>query len=138
MNIPEYRARLAKAKPKGSGKPKLAKAHPVEQDLVRATLQALTTQLGVVCWRNSSGTMPAEYKGQTRYIHMSPAGSPDIFGILKGGKMFGLEGKSKTGKQSAKQKAWERMMLKIGAHYAVFRSIGEAVDAVREWTMVTR
>ena len=125
----EYKARLAKA----PGKAKRVKSHPVEQDLVRETLQAITLQLGVVAWRNSSGTMPAEYKGKVRYIHMSPAGSPDIFGILRGGKMFGLEGKAKTGKQTAKQKAWERMMLKLGANYAVFRSVGEAVDAVREW-----
>jgi hypothetical protein len=127
----EYREMFAKAKP-APVRPK-RKSKPVEQDLTRAILQALTTQLGVFCWRNNSGTMPAEHKGKARYIHMSPTGSPDIFGILRGGKLFGIEVKSKTGKQSAKQEAWGNRMIKLGAHYDVVRSIGEATGSVREW-----
>ena len=119
-------ARLPKAKPR-------RKSQPVEQDLVRATLQALTLAMGIMCWRNSSGSMPVEGPTGRRYIHMSPAGSPDIFGILPGGKMFGLEAKTKSGKQSEKQKLWGTKMNRLGAHYAVFRTVSEAMDNVTGW-----
>ena len=109
------------------------KSRPVEQDLTREILQALTMQLGIVCWRNNSGVMPAEYKGKQRFIHMSPTGSPDIFGILPGGKLFGLEVKMARGKQSVKQMAWETMMKRKGACYGVVRSIDEAIQSVRQW-----
>jgi len=122
MNVKEY---LARQPNKRTG--------VKEQDIVRAILQALTTQLGVFCWRNQSGVIPIQGKEKTRYIHASAKGSPDILGILPYGKCFGLEVKTPRGKVSAAQDAFGTRMVKLGAHYDIVRSVGEAVDAVRLW-----
>lgn len=71
-----------------------------------------------------------------RLIKLAPPGTPDILGVLPGGsgRMFGLEVKTATGKQSVAQIAWQKRAEESGVRYRVVRSVAEALAAIDEWT----
>ncbi len=63
-----------------------------------------------------------------RLPKFTPKGLPDII-VVAGGLFFGLEVKSKVGKQSPDQKKFEEWVKKHGGKYFVVRSI-EDVQAI--------
>ena len=57
----------------------------IETELQKEILQYLKLR-NIFCWRNNAGLI---IKG--RVIQMSPAGSPDIVGVLPDGRFLGIE-----------------------------------------------
>jgi len=112
-------------------KPKRANAAK-GQTLVRAALDALVTR-GVFAWRNQSGVIRLESNGKSRFVHMSPEGSPDIFGVLHGGALFGIECKTGTGKCTESQRHWGELMQRRGAYWAEARTVGEVLSLINAW-----
>ena len=99
-----------------------------ETDLSRAIRQTLE-RLGVWCWRSQAGTARG---GRT---HLAPAGTPDILGILPGGRALGLEVKRPGEKATPEQRAWGERCRVMGGVFAVVTSAQEAVDVVRTATL---
>ena len=68
-----------------------------ETELQHEILEYLKLR-GIFSWRNNAGLI---IKG--RVIHMSPAGSPDILGVLNDGRMLAVEVKMPRKNLSTKQ-----------------------------------
>jgi hypothetical protein len=66
-------------------------------------------------------------------IKQAPAGTPDIMGILNGGRAFGIEVKVKT-KLTPQQQAWGDRALKTGAQWGVARSVMDALELIEGWS----
>jgi hypothetical protein len=106
-----------------------------EQDLTRAIIQALHAKR-IWCWRNNSGGTVVKGATKDRFIRLSPAGSPDIMGVIGRGRLFGLEVKIGKGKQSESQIEWQARAIDHGVNYVVVRSIAEALSAVNSWQAI--
>lgn len=85
------------------------------------------------CWRENSGTIVIKNGKKRRVIRLAPSGTPDILGFLSSGRGFGLEVKTKTGRQSNSQKLWQAKAEKRGVRYAVVRSYREALAIYDSW-----
>lgn len=104
-----------------------------ETQLVRAVLDALSAR-GYWNWRvNSGATVIKSAKYGDRFLSGAPKGSPDIFVVLRGGKLAGIECKTATGKQNPNQKAWEQKAAKHGVRYGIARSVSDALALVDAW-----
>ena len=107
-----------------------------ETVLVRGILYALHAQ-AVFCWRVNAGLTVFGASGghAKRVIKGAPNGTPDIIGVVPGGggRMFGIELKSPTGRQNPNQKAWELKAAKHGVRYGIARSVSEALGLVEAW-----
>jgi hypothetical protein len=57
-------------------------------------------------------------------------GSPDLVGAV-GGRAFGLELKSPTGRPRPEQLAWHEAARHRGVHVAIVRTVEEAEEAIR-------
>jgi hypothetical protein len=99
-----------------------------ESQLVTSIVRTLES-LGYWAWRVNSGMVRTEH----RLIKLAPSGTPDILGVLKDGKLFGIEAKIEKGKQSESQKLWQEKAESYGVKYAVCRTLNDAVSKVREW-----
>ena len=64
-------------------------------------------------------------------------GQADISGILSDGRRLEIECKTSTGRQSAKQRAWQRMIEKYGGVYILARSV-EDVSACLSRLSISR
>jgi hypothetical protein len=101
-----------------------------ETVLVRAIIEALALK-GYWLWRvNSGATILGRGTSSERFLKGAPKGSPDIFCVLPGGRLCGIEAKSPTGRQNPNQKAWEQKAAKHGVAYVVARSVSEALAFV--------
>lgn len=60
-----------------------------------------------------------------RVVSVNLPGAADITGILRGGRRLEVEVKSATGRQSGKQRAFERMVTAMGGVYLVARTVEE-------------
>lgn len=109
----------------------------IEAPIQKAILACLQ-MLGYWCWRNNSGNTIVGKGKDRRMIRMSPSGSPDIIGILPGGRFFGIEVKAPGKKQSPNQVAWEEKSRKFGARYTVVTSVREARDVLAGWNVDER
>jgi len=98
-------------------KPK-RKTNSKEAVVLRDCLKALHAA-GLFVWRNNTGTLWAN--GQP--VSFGTPGSPDILGILPDGRFFGVECKSITGKQSAKQKKFEQRVRDNNGVYILARCV---------------
>lgn len=58
-------------------------------------------------------------------------GVSDLFGAVRGGKMFCFEIKTGNAKQSTEQKNFERTCKRFGIHYEVIRAESEAVRTIK-------
>jgi hypothetical protein len=76
---------------------------------------------GIFAWRNNSGGVPVD--GGKRFVRFGYPGSPDILGILPGGKMLCVETKSAKGKLSEAQEAFRGYVERAGGVYVVVRSL---------------
>lgn len=81
----------------------------------------------VRAWRNQTGALRDEHN---RLVRFGLTGSPDIIGIIKGGRFFGIELKTSTGRQSEAQKLFEAMVRDLGGIYILARSATEALSAL--------
>jgi hypothetical protein len=105
-----------------------------ETQLVRSVLDALAAR-GIWSWRENSGlTVFGSMGGASRrVVRGAPKGTPDILGVLPGGRLFGIECKSAKGRQNPNQKAWEQRAAKHSVRYGVARSVSDALDLVDAW-----
>jgi len=101
-----------------------------ETDIVAAVIGALQAT-GHWAWRCNSGAIMLEGKHGKRLFRGAPTGTPDVFCVLPGGRLIGLEVKTPKGRQSPGQKAWQERAERTGVPYAVVRSAGEALRFVR-------
>jgi VRR-NUC domain len=102
---------------------------PSEGDLQSDALKWLATT-GVTHWRANSGMLLLP----GRVFRGNPKGCPDILGYLgPHGRMFGLELKTRLGRLSSEQVAWQQRALAEGVRVAVCRSLQEVRDAVGAW-----
>jgi len=104
----------------------------VEAQIQKAILECLQG-IGYWCWRNNSGNTVVGEGTSRRLIRMSPKGSPDIVGVLPGGRFWGLEVKVPGKKQNANQIEWEAKARKFGVRYAVVDSVSSALSALAAW-----
>lgn len=70
-----------------------------EADILKAIMQLLHRHPKVArAWRQNSGVMPLQYGDKTRYFRANTArGMSDIAGVLKTGRAFFIEVKSRKG-----------------------------------------
>ena len=78
-------------------------------------------------WRNNTGATKTEGGG---FVRFGAPGSPDILGIIQGGRMVALEVKTAKGKTSPGQDEWLAEAGKLGAIVGVARSIDDAFALV--------
>jgi hypothetical protein len=64
---------------------------PTEADVLRACLDWLNLQPGVLCWRQNTGAVVSEYRGRKRLVRFGPRGQADITGIARGGVRVEVE-----------------------------------------------
>lgn len=100
---------------------------PTEADVLRACLQLLAVR-GVFAWRNNSGNVPVG----NRLVRLAPPGTPDILGILPGGRLLAVEVKTATGKLRPSQRAWAEAARGLGAAVLLARSAGELDDQLKD------
>jgi len=85
------------------------------QKLIIQWLQAA----GIFAWRNNSGK-----RGGVSYGLL---GSPDIIGMTKSGRFFGIEVKSPTGTISDSQKHFKAQCVASGGLYILARSLDDVL-----------
>lgn len=107
-----------------------------ETELVRSILATLA-RMGIWAWRANAGSrvMPATDRSARRMFRGAPAGTPDILGVLPGGRLFGLEAKTARGRVRPSQSAWHATAERHGVLVAVVRSVSEALAAVDRWRL---
>jgi hypothetical protein len=97
---------------------------PTESALLAQVRQWLTLKR-VFHWRANSG-------GGTRGgrpIKGNPAGTPDLLAVLPGGRLCGIELKSKAGRLRPAQAAWFANATRAGALCLIVRDLRELIDA---------
>lgn len=94
---------------------------------------------GAYVWRNNSRTVMVPGKGGTlRPMFFGFPGSPDIIGLLPGGRWIGVEvkpplgpkGGVKGGKQSPDQVAFQREVEQRGGLYVLARNLDDLIAAL--------
>ena len=102
-----------------------------ETQLMIAIREACLLTGRVLLWRNNSGMLRAANGRAIRYG--LGIGSPDLVGVVRGsGRLFALEVKSATGRESAEQRAWAKAVTDAGGFVRTVRSVDEALAAIRE------
>ena len=94
-----------------------------EADIQRAIIVALLA-MGVECWRTNSGR-----KGR---VVLAPAGTPDILGYLKGGRMLGIEVKKPGETMHTSQLDWHARASAAGVACCCVTTVRDAVAFVRK------
>lgn len=98
-----------------------------EKSIQRAILDYLRVK-GYLCKRNNAGMMFSTYKGKTRAIKIGESGWPDIEGLTKEGKYFGIEVKARKGVLSDNQKRVGEQILGTGGIWFVARTVDEVIS----------
>lgn len=70
-------------------------------------------------WKNASGVAMAD----GRHIRYGLKGSPDIIGVIEGGRFLGIEVKTGCATQSPQQKKFQKIFEQLGGLYIVARSL---------------
>lgn len=96
--------------------------------LLNAVLIALGAHPKLRLWRQNSGLF--EIVGTDRKVRAIPEGSPDIAGVLSGGRLVGWEIKTGTGRPNPAQVVRLTVLREFGALAGVVRSVEQAVSAV--------
>jgi len=104
-----------------------------EHDTQR-TIMGWLNVYGIFFWRNNTGVKIREAtETQNRgFIRFGTPGAPDLFAI-HAGKVYGIECKSPTGKQTEKQKAFEQSFSGAGRGTCVYilaRSLEDVTEAI--------
>ncbi len=98
-----------------------------EKDIQKAILQYLKVR-GFLCKRNNAGKAFAEHNGKKRMFSLGESGWPDIEGLTKDGKYFGIEVKTRTGILSDSQLNIGGQIIKNGGIWFVARSVDEVIE----------
>lgn len=110
---------------------KLASHNAAHGALVRACLEYLRLR-GIHAWQAQAGAVRTR---QGRWVRLSPAGTPDILGIVPGsGRLIGIEVKTGKGRRNKAQRAWHEAALRAGALVLTVRDVRELVRLVEEVT----
>lgn len=90
-----------------------------ESVLQRAILEWLQTRKGIYFFRSGAGQVRME---NGRFFKTGKPGCPDIT-VCKDGQFYGVEVKTKTGRQSATQKKAQQEIEDAGGVYRIVRSL---------------
>lgn len=110
----------------------------VENNVCAACFRWLKMQ-GAFVWRNNTRTvMVAGKGGKPRPMFFGLPGSPDIIGVLPGGRFIGVECKKPLGPrggtngsvQSDDQRAFQNECEKVGGLYVLARDVDDVRKAV--------
>ena len=101
-----------------------------ETAIMRDILVAVTALPGALFFRQNVGVARTSSGAVMRF---GVPGCPDILGSYRG-RFVGIEVKTKIGRQSEVQKAFERALTKAGGVYLVARSPEEALAALEALT----
>lgn len=125
---------------RAAGRQTLAPAQePSEAQILRDVLVAVSAIPGVVVWRQNSGLYyTPDGRGGWRRVRAAIPGAADITGLIRGdhwdghrsGRRLEIECKTRAGRQSEDQRAFQRMVEAHGGLYVLARSAEEAVTAV--------
>lgn len=99
--------------------------------LLKACLGWLQYQR-VMAWKNNTGATSTAGGGFVRY---GLPGSPDIIGVLPGGKFIGIEVKTGAGRLSELQAAFRIAVENAGGVYLVVRSLDDLDREVRPFVL---
>ena len=106
----------------------------LEKDVKSSVLSVLDNlqRAGAVVWhlRINSGKVQTKYGS---WIQMAPLGTPDIMAVLSNGKIYFIETKSDTGKQSLPQKQFQEN-CKDWATYEIVTSSDQVYKTVERLT----
>ena len=97
-----------------------------ETAIMHDILVAVTSLPGSLFFRQNVGVARTSTGAVVRF---GVPGCPDILGSYRG-RFVGIEVKTRTGRQSESQKAFERALTKAGGVYLLARSPEEAVSAL--------
>lgn len=100
-----------------------------EADLLRLILDWLAVQPDVFAWRNNTGAIVREYRGQKRFMRFGKVGAPDIIAVA-GGMFYGIEVKGPKGEQSREQFYFQKMLESVGGRYILAHSLDDVVAAL--------
>ena len=89
---------------------------------IQNTVLAYLKYRRVFHWRQNSGAGIMKQGAGTRFIRFGVNGAPDIFAV-KDGTIYGLEIKSKVGKQNDNQKEFQEGFEKAGGVYHIVRCL---------------
>lgn len=96
---------------------------PLERDLVQAIRDGLT-RIGIVHW---SGRLYV-HGGHPPYLPVLGPGTPDILGVFRGARLFGIEAKrSLSDVTSPAQLQWHWIAAQQGIRVYVARDVDEAL-----------
>lgn len=87
--------------------------------LVNQVLLEIGSRKDLMVWKNATGVT----KIDDRVIRYGLPGSPDIIGILAGGRFLGLEIKTGSARQSPQQKFFQKRFESLGGIYIAIHSI---------------
>lgn len=96
-----------------------------ETPIMRAVRAAIARTGRARLLRNNVG-----YDAATKVRYGLNAGSPDLVGCLRSGRVFCLEVKTPVGRISAEQKAWATAARRWGCFVAFVRSADDALAAL--------
>lgn len=99
---------------------------PAEKDIQKAILMYLKIR-GYLCKRNNAGKAFAEHNGKRRMFTVGESGWPDIEGVMKDGKYFGIEVKSRKGVLADSQILVGGQIIKNNALWFVARSVDDVI-----------
>lgn len=98
-----------------------------ESDIQKSILHYLRINQ-YICKRNNAGKFFASYGGQKRCIDLGESGWPDIIGLTKEGKFFGIEVKTKVGILSETQKEVGARILASSGIWFVARDLSDVIS----------
>jgi hypothetical protein len=96
-----------------------------EQALQRAVEQYLGTRRDLWFTRVNPGDRMIVVGSQKRRIRGAPAGTADILGCASGGRFFGIELKSPSGRLTDSQLRWRAQIEAIGGAVVTARAVAE-------------
>jgi len=91
-------------------------------------MAALAGRRDLRIWRASAGAARDASSG--RVYHFGTPGQADLSGILADGRRLEIEAKTKTGRQSDQQKAFQAMIERFGGVYILARSVQDVLDVL--------
>jgi hypothetical protein len=96
---------------------------PNSESYIQKNILAYLSLRNIWAWRSNNLAVPGR-----RFI--GEPGLPDIVGMLPGGRFLGIEVKTKTGKQSDDQKAFQARCEKEGGLYILARSLDDVMEVI--------
>jgi hypothetical protein len=97
-----------------------------EENSVKGSCLDYLAIRGIFAWPNNTGAVQVDGK---RFVRFGRKGSPDILGILPGGRILCVECKSKRGRQTAEQKDFEAEVTRRGGVYVLARGFEDLENA---------